>query len=88
MNEAFREQRPLLGEELSDEEALSGRNYRRSVGFRGRARNKVKGAAAIITTWPGTYIRRHFIFIPRTKEKNTFASTYVGTKLCRYTYNF
>ncbi|XP_047995534.1 uncharacterized protein LOC125233525 [Leguminivora glycinivorella] len=48
----LREQRPLLREDVSDEEAPEFRLPRRHMGYRGKARNTVKGAAAVIKNWP------------------------------------
>ncbi|XP_028173836.1 uncharacterized protein LOC114362583 [Ostrinia furnacalis] len=54
MSESYKEQHPLLYEDLSDEEQFSPRYQRqfRPMVFRGRSRSKVKGAAAVIRLWP------------------------------------
>ncbi|CAH0579279.1 unnamed protein product [Chrysodeixis includens] len=54
MSEYYREQHPLLCEEVSEEEHYSPRYHRqlRPTTYRGRARNNLKGAASIITRWP------------------------------------
>ncbi|XP_063362033.1 uncharacterized protein LOC134650995 isoform X1 [Cydia amplana] len=49
----LREHRPLLREDISDEEVQQEfRLPRRHMGYRGKARNTVKGAAAVIKNWP------------------------------------
>ncbi|XP_063533961.1 uncharacterized protein LOC134744178 isoform X1 [Cydia strobilella] len=49
----LREHRPLLREDISDEEVQQEfRLPRRPMGYRGKARNTVKGAAAVIKNWP------------------------------------
>ncbi|PZC86431.1 hypothetical protein B5X24_HaOG209150 [Helicoverpa armigera] len=54
MSEYYKEQHPLLCEDISEEEHYSPRYPRRlrSSTYRGRARNNLKGAASIITRWP------------------------------------
>lgn len=71
------EQYPLLCEE-PDEDKFSPRFQRwRPVTLRGRAKNHVKGAAAIMTRWPGNY-RHTFVdkFVKRysqaVEEKNYY----------------
>lgn len=56
MSEYYKEQHPLLCEEISDEEYYSPRYHRniRSSNYRGRSRHSLNGAASIITRWPGT----------------------------------
>ncbi|XP_063380657.1 uncharacterized protein LOC134667254 isoform X2 [Cydia fagiglandana] len=49
----LREHRPLLREDISDEEVQQEfRLPRRHMGYRGKAKNTVKGAAAVIKNWP------------------------------------
>ncbi|KAF9424077.1 hypothetical protein HW555_000786 [Spodoptera exigua] len=54
MSEHYKEQHPLLCEEISDEEYYSPRYHRkiRSSNYRGRSRHSLNGAASIITRWP------------------------------------
>ncbi|XP_047024723.1 uncharacterized protein LOC124633518 isoform X1 [Helicoverpa zea] len=54
MSEYYKEQHPLLCEDISEEEHYSPRYPRRlrSSTYRGRTRNNLKGAASIITRWP------------------------------------
>ncbi|CAH1645492.1 unnamed protein product [Spodoptera littoralis] len=54
MSEYYKEQHPLLCEEISDEEYYSPRYHRniRNSNYRGRPRHSLNGAASIITRWP------------------------------------
>ncbi|KAG6445318.1 hypothetical protein O3G_MSEX003864 [Manduca sexta] len=54
MSETYREQYPLLCDDLSDEERHSPHYQRqyRHMKYKGRARSNVKGAVAILKRWP------------------------------------
>ncbi|KAJ8730087.1 hypothetical protein PYW07_017125 [Mythimna separata] len=54
MSEYYKEQHPLLCEEVSEDDHFSPRYHRRlrSSTNRGRVRSNLKGAASILTRWP------------------------------------
>ncbi|XP_061713473.1 uncharacterized protein LOC133522231 isoform X1 [Cydia pomonella] len=53
----LKEHRPLLRDDISDEEVQQEfRLPRRHMGYRGKARNTVKGAAAVIKNWPDYWL--------------------------------
>ena len=73
MCESYREQRPLLSEDYSEDERYEADyKLRRPMVYRGWARNNAKGASAIITRWPGNFTNKNL-----SRKKDFFSAVMV-----------